>query len=463
MGMFKGRFTAQSNDETGGTVFGWGKTFGAPGGPNNNWCSRHCPIALYKGEDILCVISGVGTRTTDNKLMMCTLTATAGFAAFGMSTNGQAGNQYVPSTELPARLKVNLVQADVERLVAATGDLNDQSGNTLDPSGNQWEVMGWVKSEFDLSDITNPCDSVSNSHILAMNVRETSSTDHVQIGAVFEAKNTTLPTNQQLVDGETYDMIIEGDFDRAEIVDWRAFQNGRWKWSTEPDATNQSENFLVAAVRAGGAYPELVKITNVSDEYDGSAADMDGLYTWIQGSGLTNVGFPGTPINTGYWGFDASGNFPGTDSSGNTLHGYYTRVGRILNEDGSTNTEVEGTFMSSYDGFRQTWGIFDGVGIDVERYIYVNGNLDNDADGEWVNDGKSEFSGYASIEDIPAGDLTANALVYVVAGTLVNGTALTQDTVFAVNDGQVGVSSSGGSNRAMVEDLLGNPIPPCIG
>lgn len=403
MGAITLRFTARA--ETDGKSpdndnRGWGISYNIGGGHNNNLCTRHAPLAFYKGENCLGILLGFNSRVASDTAATFWAVPTVGFADYGYSSNFQSSGQVI-ETDTPDRFTITV---------------NNTAG------AQQCKIL---PADYSTGDVVNS--AAGSNTLVADNVSGTINTNDWKVsrldcceggGNLYNAdKGFT-----HLVAGTEYDMIIEGDFDRVDIVDWRAFQHGIQQYGVTGNVVG--DNGLLPGIRSGRTYPELFTL----DYLFSTDADFDDLV-----GNARNYGVPGEGVAP-------------VDET--TNDGYYTRIYKTLKED-ATDDVVDSSFEdASGNAIGDGWEVFsqNSKGIDPERFIYVNGNVA--ATGTQFRDGTSEMSAYQFITDIPAGELTQNALVYAVAGSVVGGETLSVDTIFAVNDGAVetgGGGTGGGS------------------
>lgn len=395
MGEITLRFTAGA--KTAGKTsaderYGFGLAGNGASDNKQPFATRHPPILFLKNGAPKGLLCGFYSDNDSDKAVTVWVSAAVNFADFGY---GQE-HTLVIGTDVPDRFSIE-VRTTTGTLVCLLKEADfDASSGAI---------------SYDLIE-----DLVGSDNITSVN---------------FDASSGTYAAdgNTQLANGTVYDITFRGDFDDVNIVDWRALLAGRMDW----DAA-QSVSSMIPGQESTLNYPGLMQSNNANwaasdfTDYDGYVADD---------ANVGAVGEGGT--------FDASGN------------GYYLRHQRVLNEDDSQNS-ADATFYNSGSPIGHAWEVWaqNARGIDVDRYIWVNGNIDTGGD-EVFRDGTSYFTGYASIDDIPGADLTHNALVYVVAGTTVNGSALAQNTIFSVNDGVVTTASSGGGG-ASPEFISGNFI-----
>jgi len=391
MGAVTLRFKARLKTSGKGSVYdavGWGN--GGTGPLSiNEYPSRHCPLMFFKGENAVGCLAGVNNDTTNDAANLHWLVPNDSFADWGYTSNATITGLLV-GTDLPARLAVEMRTTSGVLVFSLSGAELVQTGLVEDATGIYVDSFG--------------TDSISQAKQACLN------------GTYTSSGNTTL------VAGTEYDMTIKGDFDRVDIIDHRAFQNGRVDWSAVEDDDAADKTY--AGIDAGKSFPEL---------------RLSGL------SGPQSVDFPDFYGGTYDLGGLGAGAAPIAGVS------YYTRVYRTLDEAGNTISETAGFNALDGDEYDQAWGVYtqNAGGIDPERYIYVNGDPALTGADENFRDGKSIFSGFETIADItPAPN--HNDLVYVVAGTTVNGSALTNDTVFAVNDGVVEVGGAGGTGEQAI-------------
>lgn len=391
---------------------GWGHT-GQDAGtyPNtNSWSSRHAPLQFFKNGLPKGVMVGFNTDSGEDL-------AEAVFLGSGISTTkarfgqtslfGNPGDGLEVGVDIPARFAIKVV--DTTGSVVAdlqTTDFNNKTIPIQIDDGSGGATASNKVGDF-CPDSTQSIEGVGGISYISSHVLEALTGSY------------TASSNSFILDGTVYDITISGDFDRVDILDWRFLNNdGKRDWS---ENIGGSVNVVIAGVDTGDVYPQIrgvdggnYNLDSFADfpDFFGSTADLGAV-----GNGVSFVG-------------------------GTADKGYATRVYSTINEDGSVVTQ-DSTFsslVSVNSGLDQGWGVYTQnsvSGIDPELYIFVNGNLRTDGDEDF-SDGKAYLTGYNSISDIPAGDLDHNKLVYVVAGTTVNGSALTVDTVFAVNDGVVG-------------------------
>lgn len=399
MGLLRLRFTAQ---EEGGSALsgriGWGHSLGAMAGPQDNSATRHPPIALYKGDQLQQILFGVSSEAANSEYNVMFLTSDTLFADYGFSDDG--GFPVLSSSELLDRFAIEF--KSTAGAVVQTLLNSELAADFETVATSQRILVGNAVSE----------------QLLKAEIEMTP--------AAFTA----------LVSGTTYDMFLTGDFDRACIVDWRGIQNGFFDLSS---LTIPAGNGFFAGIADGqtvAGFPQLKATDGVNWDAADGFADVNELITssFIKGT----IGSGSTASN---W------------TSG---EGVYSRVHQVFNEDGTVKETKDAAFNSV--GLQHAWGVFEGYGVDPEQYIYVNGNVPSTGDLIY-RDGTSEHSGYASTDDIPAIDLTDNRLVYIVAGTVVDGITMSEDTILVVNNGQLALASGGGNGvPGVVGGVIGHPI-----
>ncbi len=353
--------------------------------------SRHCPLMFFKGENAVGCLGGIQNDTTNDAANLHWLVPATSFADWGYTSNAQSTGLLV-GTDLPARLAIEMRTTAGVLVFSLSGAELVQTGLITDSEG---VYIDGITGLDDIAQAKQEC----------------------LVGTYTSAGNTTL------VAGTEYDMTIKGDFDRVDIIDHRAFQNGRVDWSAD-ESTPASVDKLYSGIDTGKSFPEL---------------------RLSESDGPQSIDFPDFYGGT----YDAGGVGAGTVPIAGVS--YYTRIYRSLDEAGNTISETAGFNALDGDEYDQAWGVYtqNAGGIDPERYIYVNGDTALTGADENFRDGKSVLSGFETIADItPAPD--HNDLVYVVAGTIVNGSALTNDTVFAVNDGVVEVGGAGGTGEQSI-------------
>ena len=383
MGAVTLRFKARLKTSGKGSLYdavGWGNGGTGPVTVNEH-PSRHCPLMFFNGGNAVGCLAGVNNDITNDAANAHWLVPELSFADWGYTSNATSTGLLV-GTDLPARLAIEMRTTAGVLVFRLSGAELVQTGLVASSSGIYVDGYG----EDDISQVKQEC----------------------LVGTYTSSGNTTL------VAGTEYDMTIKGDFDRVDIIDHRAFQNGRVDWS-KSEALNSIDK-IYSGIDTGKSFPEL---------------RLSAL------TGPQSVDFPDFYGGT----YDQGGT--GAGAAGIAGVSYYTRVYRTLDEAGNTVSETAGFNALNGDEYDQAWGVYtqNAGGIDPERYIYVNGDPALTGADENFRDGKSIFSGFETIADItPAPN--HNDLVYVVAGTTVNGSALTDDTVFAVNDGVVGTPTA---------------------
>lgn len=398
MGAVTLRFKARLKTSGKGSLYdavGWGNGGTGPVTTNEH-PSRHCPLMFFKGGNAVGCLAGVNNDTTNDAANAHWLVPEVSFADWGYTGNATSTGLLV-GTDLPARLAIEMRTTAGVLVFSLSGAELVQTEIASLNAGVYIDSYG----EDDILQVKQQC----------------------LFGTYTSSGNTTL------VAGTEYDMTIKGDFDRVDIIDHRAFQNGRVDWSAIE--SSNSIDKLYSGIDTGKSFPEL---------------RLSAL------SGPQSVDFPDFYAGT----YDQGG--VGAGASPIAGVSYYTRVYRTLDEAGNTISETAGFNALNGDEYDQAWGVYtqNAGGINTERYIYVNGDPALTGADENFRDGKSKFSGFETIADITPAP-SHNDLVYVVAGTIVNGSALTNDTVFAVNDGVVAIGGSPtGTPRANITIPLGN-------